>query len=69
MTTDRKEFVTSTWAISNGVQGRTSSYGLWFDNSGPYVNWLEGIFNSKGYQLIPAASLDYKITNDGIRCV
>ena len=66
LTTDRKEFVTSTWAISNGVQGRTSSYGLWFDNSGPYVNWLEGIFNSKGYQLIPAASLDYKITNDGI---
>lgn len=66
LTTDRKEFVTSTWAISNGVQGRTSAYGLWFDNSGPYVNWLEGIFNSKGYQLIPAASLDYKITNDGI---
>ena len=66
LTTDRKEFITSTWAITNGVQGRMSSYGLWFDNSGPYVNWLEGIFNEKGYQLIPAASLDYKITNDGV---
>lgn len=66
LTTDRKEFVTSTWAITNGVQGRTSAYGLWFDNSGPYINWLEKIFNEKGYQLIPAASLDYKITNDGI---
>ena len=66
LTTDRKEFVTSTWAITNGVQGRMSSYGLWFDNSGPYVNWLEKIFNEKGYQLIPAASLDYKITNDGV---
>lgn len=66
LTTDRQEFVTSTWAISNGVQGRMSSYGLWFDNSGPYINWLEGIFKQKGYQLIPAASMDYKVTNDGI---
>ncbi len=66
LTTDRKEFVTSTWAITNGVQGRTSSYGLWFDNSADYINWLEGIFNEEGYQLIPAASLEYKITNDGI---
>lgn len=66
LTTDRKEFITSTWAISNGVQGRMSSYGLWFDNSGPYIDWLETIFNDKGYQLLPAASLDYKITNDGI---
>ncbi|MEG1544551.1 MAG: FAD-binding protein [Tannerellaceae bacterium] len=66
LTTDREEFITSTWAISNGVQGRMSSYGLWFDNSGPYINWLEKVFNQKGYQLIPAASLEYKITNDGI---
>ena len=66
LTTDRDEFITSTWAITNGVQGRTSSYGLWFDNSGLYINWLEQVFNGKGYQLIPAASLDYKITNDGI---
>ncbi|MEG0418953.1 FAD-binding protein [Gordonibacter sp.] len=67
LTTDREEFITSTWAISNGVQGRMSSYGLWFDNSGPYIDWLESVFNEKGYQLIPAASLkDYKITNDGI---
>ena len=66
LTTDREEFITSTWAITNGVQGRMSSYGLWFDNSGPYINWLEKIFVDKGYQLIPAASLDYKITNDGV---
>jgi succinate dehydrogenase/fumarate reductase flavoprotein subunit len=66
LTTDRKEFVTSTWAITNGVQGRTSSYGKWFDNSGPYINWLEGVFKAKGYTLIPAASLEYKVTNDGI---
>ncbi|MFR1638149.1 MAG: hypothetical protein ACLSVD_02675 [Eggerthellaceae bacterium] len=50
LTTDRKEFITSTWAITNGVQGRMSSYGLRFDNSGPYVNWLEKIFNEKGYR-------------------
>ncbi|WP_449137690.1 FAD-dependent oxidoreductase [Slackia sp.] len=66
LTTDRKEFVTSTWAITNGVQGRMSSYGLWFDNSAEYINWLEKIFNDEGYQLVPAASLEYKITNDGI---
>lgn len=66
LTTDRKEFITSTWAICNGVQGRMSSYGLWFDNSGPYINWLEKIFVDKGYQLIPAASMDYKVTNDGV---
>lgn len=66
LTTERKEFITSTWAISNGAQGRMSSYGLWFDNSGPYIDWLEGIFNAKGYQLIPQASLDYKITFDGV---
>ena len=66
LTTDRQEFVTSTWSITNGMQGRMSSYGLWFDNSGPYINWLEKIFNDKGYKLIPAASLEYKITNDGI---
>ena len=43
-----------------------SSYGLWFDNSAEYINWLEKIFNDEGYQLVPAASLEYKITNDGI---
>ena len=48
LTTDRKEFVTSTWAITNGVQGRMSSYGLWFDNSAEYINWLETIFNDEG---------------------
>lgn len=66
LTTDRESFVTSTWSISNGVQGRMSSYGTWFDNSGPYIDWLEAIVKEKGFQLIPQASLDYKITNDGI---
>jgi succinate dehydrogenase/fumarate reductase flavoprotein subunit len=66
LTTERKGFVTSTWAITNGSQGRMSSYGRWFDNSGPYIDWLEGVFNAKGYTLVPQASLDYKITNDGV---
>ncbi|WP_251230899.1 FAD-dependent oxidoreductase [Adlercreutzia aquisgranensis] len=66
LTTDRKDFIMNTWAITNGVNGRMSSYGLWFDNSAEYINWLEAAFATKGYKLIPAASLEYKITNDGI---
>lgn len=66
LTTDREEFITSTWSITNGVQGRMSSYGKWFDNSGPYIDWLEEIFNKRGFTLVPQASLDYKITNDGV---
>ena len=53
LTTDRKEFVTSTWAITNGVQGRMSSYGLWFDNSGPYINCSRRYSTKKG---LPADS-------------
>ena len=41
LTTDRKDFIMNTWAITNGVNGRMSSYGLWFDNSAEYINWLE----------------------------
>ena len=63
---DRKEFVESVWSITNGVQGRASSYGKWFDNSGPYIDWLEEIFKNRGFTLIPQASLDYKVTNDGV---
>ena len=49
---DRKEFITEAWKITNGVQGRMSSYGKWFDNSGLYVDWLQEIFQSQGYDLM-----------------
>ena len=43
---DRAQFIADAWSISNGVQGRMSSYGKWFDNSGPDINWLQGIMQS-----------------------
>lgn len=64
--TDRDEFITECWKITNGAQGRMISYGRWFDNSAPYVNWLEGVFVSKGYGLIPQAATGIKVTNDGV---
>lgn len=64
--TDRDEFITEVWKITNGAQGRMVSYGRWFDNSAPYVNWLEGVFNAKGYGLIPQAATGVKVTNDGV---
>lgn len=63
---DREQFITDAWTISNGVQGRMSSYGKWFDNSGPYINWLQGIFQSKGYDLVAQQVNGFKVTNDGI---
>lgn len=66
LVTDRDEFVTEVWKITNGSQGRMISYGRWFDNSGPFVNWLEGVFVNKGYGLIPQAATGIKVTNDGV---
>jgi succinate dehydrogenase/fumarate reductase flavoprotein subunit len=43
-----------------------SSYGLWFDNSAPYINWLEAVCKSKGYQLLAQPATGYKVTNDGV---
>lgn len=63
---DRKEFISEAWKITNGVQGRMSSYGKWFDNSGPYVDWLQEIFQSQGYDLVAQQVNGFKVTNDGI---
>lgn len=63
---DRKEFITEAWKITNGVQGRMSSYGKWFDNSGLYVDWLQEIFQSQGYDLVAQQVNGFKVTNDGI---
>lgn len=63
---DREQFIRDAWTITNGVQGRMSSYGKWFDNSGPYVDWLQGIFQSKGYDLVAQQVNGFKVTNDGI---
>ena len=63
---DRKEFITEAWEITNGVQGRMSSYGKWFDNSGLYVDWLQEIFQSQGYDLVAQQVNGFKVTNDGI---
>lgn len=51
---DRDETIASLWHQTNGFQGRLDLYGKWFDNSGPYVDWLEGRMNKIGSQLISA---------------
>ena len=66
ITYDRDQFVTDVWKITNGSQGRMSSYGKWFDNSAPYIDWLQGVFQSKGYDLIPQQATGFKVTNDGV---
>lgn len=63
---DRKQFIIDAWSISNGVQGRMSSYGKWFDNSGPYVDWLQAILQTKGWDLVAQQVNGFKVTNDGI---
>lgn len=63
---DREQFISDAWTITNGVQGRMSSYGKWFDNSGPYIDWLQAIFQSKGYDLVAQQVNGFKVTNDGI---
>lgn len=55
LTFDRKDIITEAWKISNGYQGMIRHYCRWYDNSADYVNWLEGVFTSKGWALLPMA--------------
>lgn len=66
ITYDRDQFITDVWKITNGSQGRMSSYGKWFDNSAPYIDWLQEVFQSKGYDVIPQQATGFKVTNDGV---
>ncbi|PNV67728.1 FAD-dependent oxidoreductase [Enteroscipio rubneri] len=66
ITYDRDKFITDVWKITNGSQGRMSSYGKWFDNSAPYIDWLQTVFQSKGYDIVPQQVTGFKVTNDGV---
>lgn len=66
ITYDRDKFITDVWKITNGSQGRMSSYGKWFDNSAPYIDWLQGVCQSVGCDIVPQQVTGFKVTNDGV---
>lgn len=51
---DRTETLRDFWNITNGFQGRLSLYARFFDNSAPFIDWLEKQMNSVGAILIPS---------------
>ena len=51
---DRTETLKNMWGITNAFQGRMSLYARYFDNSAPFIDWLEEKMASIGSALIPA---------------
>ena len=51
---DRTETLRDFWNITNAYQGRLSLYARFFDNSGPFIDWLEEQMATLGATMIPA---------------
>lgn len=51
---DRTETLVNFWNICNAYQGRLSLYARFYDNSAPFIDWLEERMNSIGSKMIPA---------------
>ncbi|MBS5478131.1 MAG: FAD-binding protein [Coriobacteriia bacterium] len=50
---DRTETLRDFWNITNAFQGRLSLYARFFDNSGPFIDWLEEQMATIGCTLLP----------------
>lgn len=51
---DRTETLRDFWNITNGFQGRLSLYARFFDNSGPFIDWLGEQMATIGSTMLPA---------------